>query len=112
MPRLVGPAHAADLLFTGRIVTGAEAERLGMVNRAVETGAVLPDALTWAEQIASCAPVAVRGTKRALAQSLDASLDDQLAFEAREQALCYESADLAEGLAAARARRAPRFEGI
>ena len=111
LPRLVGPAHAADLLFTGRIVSGEEAERLGMVNRAVDPEAVLPEALAWAEQIAACAPIAVRGTKRALAQSLDASLEDQLAFEAQEQALCYESVDLAEGLAAARARRAPHFEG-
>ncbi len=112
LPRLVGPAHAADLLFTGRLVTGEEAERLGMVNRAVEREAVLSEALAWAEQIASSAPLAVRGTKRALEHSRNASLEDQLAFEAQEQALCYESADLAEGLAAARARRAPRFEGI
>jgi enoyl-CoA hydratase len=111
LPRLVGPAHAADLLLSGRLIDGVEAERMGLVNRAVPGDEVLPEALATAAAIASCAPLAVRGTKRALARSLTASLEEQLAFEAEEQARCYESADLGEGLAAARERRAARFEG-
>lgn len=111
LPRLVGPAHACDLLLTGRLVDGAEAERIGMVNRVAERDDVVPQALAWADEIARCAPVAVRGAKRALGLALDASLDEQLDFEAEQQALCYETADLAEGLLAARERRAPRFSG-
>lgn len=111
LPRLVGPAHAADLLYTGRILDGGEAERIGLVNRAVEPEAVLPEARDLARSIAACAPLAVQGTKRTLAGALTADLEHQLDAEAREQALCYESADLAEGLAALRARRAPRFSG-
>ena len=53
----------------------------------------------------------MRGTKRALARSAAASLEEQLDFEAEQQAICYESADLAEGLRAAREKRPPRFEG-
>jgi enoyl-CoA hydratase/carnithine racemase len=109
LPRLVGPARAAELLFTGRLVDGAEAERIGLVNRAVTPEQVLPEAVALAGEIAGCAPRAVRGIKRALARTLDSSLAEQLAFEAEQQALCYESADLEEGLAAARERRAPRF---
>jgi enoyl-CoA hydratase/carnithine racemase len=111
LPRIVGPAHAAELLFTGRILDGAEAERIGLVNRAVDVEAVLPEAMEMARAMALSAPIAVRGTKRALARSFDFDLAEQLDFEAHQQSLCYESADLGEGLAAARAKRPPRFRG-
>jgi enoyl-CoA hydratase len=112
LPRLVGPARAAELLFTGRILDGAEAERIGLVNRAVDAEAVLPEALEMARAMALSAPIAVRGTKRALARSLESDLAAQLDFEADQQSLCCESADLTEGLAASRAKRPPRFRGI
>jgi enoyl-CoA hydratase/carnithine racemase len=56
-------------------------------------------------------PGAVRGVKRALDRTLDASLEDQLSFEAHEQAICFESEDVREGLAAVRDRRKPEFTG-
>ncbi len=111
LPRLVGPAHAAELLFTGRLVDGPEAARIGMVNRSVPRDQVLPEARAVAVAIAQASPLAVRGTKRSLAATPTARLDEQLATEAHEQSLCYEGADLAEGLAAAREKRPPRFEG-
>jgi enoyl-CoA hydratase len=111
LPRLVGEAAAAELLYTGRTLTGEEAAALGMVNRAVAPERVLPDALALAQEIAEAAPIAVAGVKRALARSAAATLDDQLGFEATEQARCFESRDVHEGLAAARERRRPRFEG-
>ena len=72
---------------------------------------MLPAALALAEEIASAAPLAVRGAKRSLALTDASDLPAQLDLEAAEQALCYESADLLEGLAAVREKRAPKFSG-
>ena len=64
-----------------------------------------------AAEIAQSAPVAVRGVKRALNRTMGASLEDQLSFEAHEQAGCFETRDVHEGLAAVKDARAPKFEG-
>ncbi len=109
LPRLVGPSVAADLLYTGRTVTGEEAATLGLVNRCVEAEAVVDEARRIANEIAAQAPRAVRGIKRALSRSATAALADQLDLEAEEQADCFQTEDLREGLAAMRERRVPRF---
>jgi enoyl-CoA hydratase len=111
LPRLVGPARAAEILFSSRVFTGAEAASIGLANRAVAPAEVLPAARALAAEFAAAAPLAVRGVKRALRRSAEASLEDQLSFEALEQAACFESKDVQEGLAAARERRAAKFEG-
>jgi enoyl-CoA hydratase len=111
LPRLVGPAHAAELLYTGKLVDGEEAARISLVNRALPREDVLADALATAATIAECAPGAIRGSKRSLADTAERSIGDQLDIEAHEQSLNYESTDLTEGLMAAREKRAPKFEG-
>jgi enoyl-CoA hydratase/carnithine racemase len=111
LPRLVGAAQAAELLFTGRLIDGAEAGRIGLANRVLPAAEVLPAAQATAREIAASAPGAVRAIKRALARSEGASLEDQLQFEASEQARSFETRDAREGIAAIRERRAPRFSG-
>jgi len=111
LPRLVGPARAAELLYTSRIVSGEEAAAMGLANRCLPSTEVLPAALSTAREIAGCSPVAIRSLKRGLAHSPDVDLAAQLDFESGEQAICFEQNDIIEGLAAARERRAPRFDG-
>ena len=111
LPRLVGPARAAEILFSSRVLSGSEAAEIGLVSRAVAPSEVLPAARALAAEFAAAAPLAVRGVKRALRRSAEASLEDQLSFEAQEQAACFESQDVHEGLAAARERRTAKFEG-
>ncbi len=111
LPRLVGPGLAAELLFSSRLVDGAEAVRIGLANRCLPAEEVVPEARRLAGEIAVCAPLPNRALKRALDRSLSASLEDQLSFEASEQAVNFESEDVHEGIAAVREKRDPRFRG-
>src|SRR5690606_34436391 len=102
--------RGAELLYGGRRFDGREAQRLGLALEAVPAPAVRPRAVGLAREIASAAPLAIRGLRRTLGVDR-AALAAALAHEAREQAISYASADLAEGLRAAADRRPPRFEG-
>ena len=111
LPRAVGLARALELFYTGRLVTGREAEALGIVNRAVPRADLMPATLEVARAIAANAPLVVRLLKRAVHQGLGAGLAPALEAEAFGQALTYGTDDLGEGLTAVRERRAPRFTG-
>jgi enoyl-CoA hydratase len=111
LPRLVGPQRAAELLFTGRLFTGAEAAEYGLALEAVATEDVVPRALQLASAIARSAPQPVRQLKRSLAEAGRRTLAEQLEAEASAQAANYRTTDVDEGLLAARERRAPRFTG-
>jgi enoyl-CoA hydratase len=64
LPRIVGPAHAKELLFTTRVVEAAEAERIGLVNHVVPSESLLDEALKMAQEIASNSPLAVAWSKK------------------------------------------------
>ncbi|CAA9290569.1 MAG: Enoyl-CoA hydratase [uncultured Corynebacteriales bacterium] len=111
LPRLVGPQRAAELLYTGRLVTGEQAAAYGMALEAVPAAEVLPRTLALAAEIAAGAPQPLRQLKRSLAGSATRTLVEQLEVEASAQAENYRSEDVEEGLRAARERRAPVFRG-
>jgi methylglutaconyl-CoA hydratase len=66
LPRIVGPAHAKELIFSARIIDADEAERIGLVNHVVHEGTVLDAAISLAEQIAGNSPAAVALSKRVI----------------------------------------------
>jgi enoyl-CoA hydratase len=111
LPEVAGLPVARELLLTGRMVTGAEAVPLGLVNRALPAGDVLDEALSVASAVAATAPVASRLTKRALASGGHATFEAALEWEALAQPVTLASQDLQEGLRAQRERRPPRFTG-
>lgn len=111
LPRLIGVARASELLLTGRLVDGAEAERLGLLNRAVPAADVMTTALELARTIADNAPFAVRATKQAIRRGLGLEIREAARAEAHVQARSLTMDDAREGIAALLAKRPPRFTG-
>jgi enoyl-CoA hydratase/carnithine racemase len=98
LPRLVGPAKAAELFMTGEMVTAEEALRLGMVNHVVPDGELMPAALKLAETIAEKSPLALRLMKKGLHQTFEQPLDAMLRYEIYAQSLCFDSKEAVEAL--------------
>ncbi len=111
LPRLLGGQQAAAWLYTGALVSGGVAAGQGLALESVPGDQVLDRALALAEDIARSSPVVVRQLKVTLAAVEGIDLATALDREAAAQAISYGTDDLAEGLAAGRERRAPRFSG-
>ncbi len=111
LPEVVGHAHARDLLLTGRTVDADEALRLGLVSRVLPADGFLDGVLDVAAGVAATAPIASRLTTLALRDGGHADLETAVQWEALAQPLTLATADLQEGIAASRERRAPRFTG-
>lgn len=107
-PLLAGMAKARYYLLTGEMVGGAEAERLGMVAKALPTEQVLDEALRVADVLATGAQPAIRLTKKTLnnwLRSAGPTFDQSAAYEM----LTFLGPDVVEGAAALREKRAPQF---
>ena len=111
LPRVIGLPRANELLLTGRLVDGVEAERLGILNRVVDADEVLDEAMALAQQIAANAPLAVRATKAAIRSGLALHVREAARAEAFAQAETVGTADAREGIAALLAKRPPVFTG-
>lgn len=81
LSRLVGPSRAKDLIFTGRHVKAAEAERIGLVDRVVPAEEVYEQAYAWAARLAQGPAVALRAAKEAIDAGLETDLDTGLTIE-------------------------------
>lgn len=111
MPRLVGHARAAELMLTGRVFDAGYAQEIGLVGRVVESQALLPAAIEIANEVASCAPIAIAQLTATLRHGGQRTLDEALDREALCQAVDYTTADMSEAIDAFRNKRTPNFTG-
>jgi len=112
LPRLIGAAHAFDLLLTGREIDAHEAERIGLVSRVVADGELLERALEIADGIAALSAHGVAMTKRVLWSNLEvASLRAAMDLESRNQLLVrLTTQNLDEAIRARREGRKPHYK--
>jgi enoyl-CoA hydratase/carnithine racemase len=111
LPRIVGQGRAAELLYTGRSMDGAEAERWGFYNRLAAPDSVLDEAVAMARQLASGPTFAHAMTKTMLHQEWTMSIEQALEAEAQAQAVCMATQDFARAYRAFAAKQQPVFEG-
>ncbi len=108
VPRIVGPGRATELLVTGRIIGADEALRIGLVSKVCEREKLLSEAHAVASEMLSCGPAATAQLLETM-RGDSAHLEHALAREAVCQSVNYGSAEFAEGLAAVKEKRAPKF---
>jgi enoyl-CoA hydratase/carnithine racemase len=111
LPRIVGAGRAAELLYTGRGMDGAEAERWGFYNKLSEPEAVLADAQAMARSLADGPTFAHAMTKRCLHQEWNMGIDEAIEAEAQAQAICMQTKDYERAYEAFISKAKPKFEG-
>jgi enoyl-CoA hydratase len=111
LPRLAGLAKAKELIFTGRLIKAAEALALGLVNRVVPQGDVVPAAEKLAREICTKGPIAMALAKASINKVLETPLKAGLEYEIEAFAGCFATEDQKEGMAAFLEKRAPRIKG-
>jgi enoyl-CoA hydratase/carnithine racemase len=110
LPRLVGVSRALDLLISGRVVLGDEAERMGLVDRVVPAERVVDEAVAYALDLATnCSPTSMAVIKSQVRRHLAATFAEAVADSDRLMLESFGWPDIAEGVASYRERRAPAF---
>jgi len=111
LPRLVGMSRAAEILYTGRDIDAAEAERIGLAAMVIADDGFADHAYEYAERLAAGPPIALALTKRLLATGFESSLEAHLERELAYIKTCFASKDVAEAMAAFAEKRRPEFDG-
>ena len=110
-PRLVGKGRAAEFLLTGNLMSAEEAQRMGLVNRVVETEKLLQETETLVHEILSQAPVSVSMTWEAIHRGLNLTLEESTLLGADYFGLVASTEDFREGTKSFLEKTTPSFGG-
>jgi enoyl-CoA hydratase/carnithine racemase len=111
LPKLIGSARACELVFTGSMVSAAEAERIGLANRVVPHDQLMPNVMELAQRMAKNPPGVLRLAKESIYRSLSTDLETAFTRETEVQIECFYSEDFLEGVTAFTEKRKPQFRG-
>ena len=111
LPRLIGVAKAAELIFTGDFLEAKEAERIGLLNRLVPAERLEEETMTLARRLADGPPIAIRLSKLQIYKGLEMDLEAALEMAAAAELIASNSEDHREGVAAFMEKRAPHYVG-
>ena len=109
--RVIGEGRALEMMLTGESISAAEAERVGLVNRVVESSDLMKLAESLAQEISQLAPLAIRACLKAVIGGRELSLEAGLALERELFAALFNTEDVREGTGAFLEKRAPVFKG-
>lgn len=109
--RSIGKSKTMSLIFTGEIISGEKAERIGIASEVVEDNETIPRAIEIAELIATKPPIAIEQIKEVTLMGMDLPLDAALALERKACQILMGSKDQIEGVEAFFAKRKPQFKG-
>lgn len=109
LTRLVGPAYAKELIYTGKTIDAQTACRIGLVNAVVQPEQLMEEALQWARRIMANGRTAVAYAKQCIQASADLPIDEAIAFENNCFSQCFLTADQKEGMSAFLEKRKPKF---
>ncbi len=110
LPRIVGMAHASEILMLGDFISAERAAQIGLYNRVVPGDRLMAEATEVAARLAKGPSVALGVTKQALNEEASLDLVSAIEWEARAQADCMQNPNFREAYEAFRAKREPRFE--
>ncbi|MDJ0913272.1 MAG: enoyl-CoA hydratase-related protein [Desulfobacterales bacterium] len=111
LPRLIGMNRAKEMIFSGKMISAADAYAIGLVNKVCAAGTLLDEVRQTAQTIASKGRVSLRAAKQAINRGINTDLATGCHIELDAFALCFASTDAAEGTKAFLEKRKPEFKG-
>jgi len=111
LPRLIGDAHAREMILTGSRIDAQTAERIGLVSRVVPPGELMSTVMQLASKMKDFSPIALKNAKKAINRSREVGLTEGFIFEAQAYLACIHTKDRIEALQAFAEKRKPVFRG-